>query len=136
MPKPTIEEMLAVAQKAMKNAYNPYSKFSVGACILADDGKLYAGCNIENASYRLTICAEASAVAAMITQGAKQIERVVITADSENIVVPCGACRQTLREFASLSTPVYMFNKKGQSMRMTIDELLPKSFGASYFLEE
>ncbi len=89
-----VQEMLQKAKAAMKHAYNPYSNFFVGACILADDGKLYAGCNVENVSYSLTLCAEASALGAMVSAGAKRIKKMVVVAESDKIIVPCGACRQ------------------------------------------
>ena len=127
-----LEEMLDHAKCAMQNAYNPYSHFFVGACILADDGHLYSGCNVENASYSLTLCAEVSAITAMITAGAKRIVEMLVVSSSDKIVVPCGACRQRIREFSDLSTKIHMCNHFGQHEVMTIDELLPKSFGPEF----
>jgi len=131
----TLSKMLEIAQEATRNAYCPYSSFHVGACILADDGNLYAGCNVENSVYGITQCAERNAIANMFAHGAKQIKAILVTADSEMIVVPCGACRQHIREFSALTVPVYMYNNKGDSQVMTVEELLPKSFGPE-FLEK
>jgi cytidine deaminase len=128
MDKTNIKEMVSKARAAMANAYNPYSHFAVGACILADDDNLYVGCNAENASYRLTICAEQAAVGNMISAGGKQIIEVVIVTDSEKQISPCGACRQQLLEFAKPNTKIHMFNKQDQQRTMTMQELLPASF--------
>ncbi len=130
-----VQQMLAKAREAMRNAYCPYSHFYVGACVLGDDGNLYAGCNIENASYRVTQCAESSAVGGMVSHGAKRIKKVVVVADSELIPSPCGACRQQLRELCSADVEVHMFNNKGDHDVMTIDELLVKSFGPEFLKE-
>jgi cytidine deaminase len=127
-----IKTMLAKAKIAMKNAHNPYSKFCVGACILADDDNMHIGCNVENVSYRLTTCAEQAAVAAMIAAGAKRIKTIVVVANSDKIVATCGACRQTLAEFSNPDMKVYMFNNKDEMKVMTIAELLPASFSADY----
>jgi cytidine deaminase len=135
MEKPSLEKMRDEAKKIMKNAYNPYSKFFVGACILADDGNLYTGCNVENAAYGLTVCAEVSAICNMITNGAKRIISLAVIADSDNIVVPCGACRQAIREFADPQTEIHMFNNHNESNTMTLGELLPNAFGPE-FLED
>ncbi len=130
-----IDQMLEKAKIAMKNAYCPYSHFSVGACVLGDDGNMYAGCNIENASYRVTQCAESSAVGGMVSHGSKRIKKVVVVADSEDIVTPCGACRQQLRELCDGNVEVHMFNNKGDHDVMTMDELLVKSFGPEFLKE-
>lgn len=135
MSKNVVQQMLEKAKAAMKNAYCPYSHFHVGAAVLADDGNIYAGCNIENASYRVTQCAESSAVGNMVSHGSKRIKKVVVVADSDQIVVPCGACRQQLRELASGDTEVHMFNNKGDHDVMTIDDLLVKSFGPEFLKE-
>lgn len=128
----SLQEMLNKAKQVMQNAYNPYSKFFVGACILADDGNFYSGCNVENASYSLTACAEDSAISVMISNGAKRIVEMVIIGSNDKFVVPCGACRQRIREFADLSSKIHMFNNLDQHQTMTIGELLPNSFGPEY----
>lgn len=135
MSKNIVQQMLEKAKVAMKNAYCPYSHFHVGAAVLADDGNIYAGCNIENASYRVTQCAESSAVGNMISHGAKHIKKIVVVAESELIPSPCGACRQQLREFSDKSVEVHMFNNKGDHDVMTMDELLVKSFGPEFLKE-
>ena len=126
-----IQKMLEKATAAMKNAYCPYSHFSVGACVLADDGNLYAGCNVENVVYNATH-AEVAAVAAMISAGAKRVQKIVIVADCNKIIVPCGGCRQHLREFSSEDMEVYMFNNQGDCDMMKMGDLLVKSFGPEY----
>lgn len=135
MSKNIVQQMLEKAKAAMQNAYCPYSHFYVGAAILADDGNIYAGCNIENASYRVTQCAESSAVGNMVSHGAKRIKKIVVVADSTLIPSPCGACRQQLREFSDKSVEVHMFNNKGDHDVMTMDELLVKSFGPEFLKE-
>lgn len=130
-----IELMRDKAIKAMRNAYNPYSNFFVGACILADDDNYYVGCNIENVSYRMTICAEQCAVGNMLANGAKRIKEMVIVADSEKIIAPCGACRQVISEFTDATTKVHMFNKDGAIKTRTMAELLPEAFDTE-FLEQ
>lgn len=129
-----IQKMLEKAKIAMNNAYSPYSHFKVGACVLADDGQLYAGCNVENVCYHATH-AEVAAVVAMISAGAKRVKSIVIVADCDKIIVPCGSCRQHLREFAPGSLKIYMFNKAGESRMMVLEDLLIHSFGPEY-LEE
>jgi len=127
-----IQAMLEKATMAMRNAYNPYSNFFVGCCIHAKNGKLYAGCNIENVSYSLTLCAEAAALSAMVTDGAREIDEVVIVADCDKIIAPCGACRQRFREFTQADVKFHLFNNQGESKVMTMAELLPFSFDAEH----
>ena len=93
-------ELFAAAEAVRARAYAPYSRFHVGVAILADDGKIYAGCNVENAAYPIGNCAEASAIAAMIAGGAKRIKRVYVTGPGSAPVTPCGGCRQRIAEFA------------------------------------
>lgn len=129
---PAIDEILKLATSAQKKAYAPYSQFKVGACIRADNGKYYQGCNIENASYSLTLCAETSAIAAMIADGAKEILEIAIIGSSDQTCSPCGACRQRIREFANEHLPVHMFNQHGKGKSMPFAELLPESFGPEF----
>ena len=93
------EEMIQLAQKVSENAYAPYSKFPVGACVLAESGKVYTGCNFENSSFGMTICAERNAVGAAIAAGEKKIKAVAIFSPKMKNCTPCGACRQVLSEF-------------------------------------
>jgi cytidine deaminase len=125
-------DLFAAAEAVRARAYAPYSKFSVGAAILADDGRIYAGCNIENAAYPIGNCAEASAIAAMIAGGGRRITRVYVTGPGSTPVTPCGGCRQRLREFADLDVTVISHGVDGAPLRQTVAELLPHSFGPEF----
>lgn len=124
---PHDEELLRRAREALKNAYAPYSRYRVGACILAADGRMFCGCNVENASYGLTICAERGAVMAAVASGAREFERIAIVSEG-SLPWPCGACRQVLREFAP-DIEVLVQDSEGNTHRATLSELLPMSFG-------
>jgi len=124
--------LYAAAEAVRKRAHAPYSKFSVGAAILADDGSIYAGCNIENAAYPLGNCAEASAIAAMIGGGATRIMRIYVTGPGVKPVTPCGGCRQRIREFAALDVTVISHGVDGLPLESTLEQLLPHSFGPDY----
>ncbi len=124
----TVEKLLEAALKAKENAYAPYSNFHVGAALLTDSGKIYPGCNVENASYGMTICAERNAVFRMIADGERRIAEVLVIGDSEEFLPPCGGCRQVLAEFSSNDTIVYMCNKHGQWEKTTIGDLIPHTF--------
>jgi len=128
----TDQALFAAAEAIRARAYAPYSKFSVGAAILADDGQIYAGCNIENAAYPQGNCAETSAIAAMIAGGARRILRIYVTGPGRLPVTPCGGCRQRIREFADLSAPVISHGVEGTPLASTLGELLPHSFGPEY----
>lgn len=116
----------------MQKAYAPYSSFHVGAAILADDGNIYTGCNVENAAYPIGNCAEASAIAAMIAGGGTHIVRAFTIGPGADPVTPCGGCRQRLREFASLDTPVTCMGTEGEPLETTVGDLLPHSFGPEF----
>jgi len=113
----------------MRRAYAPYSRFSVGAAVRADDGRIYAGCNVENAAYPLGNCAEAAAIAAMVMGGADKITAVAVAGEGEALVMPCGGCRQRIREFAAPDVPIYVAGTDGRRAMFTLQELLPKAFG-------
>ena len=117
------------ASKVRHNAYAPYSNFSVGAAILSESDKLFGGCNVENAAYPQSQCAEATAIGNMISNGNKKILEVVVIGSGELLCSPCGGCRQRLREFAALDTKIHMCNEKGHMKTSTLEELLPDSFG-------
>lgn len=122
------ERLMALACEALQNSYSPYSHFRVGACILAEDGRTFQGCNFENASYGATICAERCAAACAIAAGARRFAAIAI-AGEEVPAWPCGICRQVLREFSDLSLPVIVgAPDKGYTVK-TLGELLPESFG-------
>ncbi len=120
-------ELIAAAQQARSNAYAPYSKYTVGAALLAESGEVYIGANIENAVYSETICAERSAVFGAASKGERKFS--VIAVATENGGAPCGSCRQVMSEFG-LDTLVLMVNSEGEVVReATVGELLPMSFG-------
>jgi cytidine deaminase len=123
------EQLLAAACEARRHAYAPYSRFTVGAAILADDGQIYRGVNIENASYGLTVCAERNAIGAMVGDGARRIRAVAVC--TENGVTPCGACRQVLSEFApdDNDVAVWLIDRSGNVRETTLAVLLPDDFG-------
>jgi cytidine deaminase len=125
-------ELFAAAEAIRQKAYAPYSKFQVGVALLADDGRVYSGCNVENAAYPIGNCAEASAIAAMIAGGAKRIKRVYVTGPGTLPVTPCGGCRQRLREFADLDVTVISHGVEGAPLTQTLGQLLPHSFGPEY----
>ena len=125
----TLDTMLQMARDAMDRAYTPYSKFRVGAVIKAQSGRLYAGCNVENASYPVGSCAEQGAVSAMILGGDLKIDEMVVMGDGENLTSPCGACRQRIREFAAPDVLIHICDRTGVRKTMTLAELLPVSFG-------
>jgi len=128
----TDRDLFTAAEAVRARAYAPYSRFTVGAAILADDGKVYAGCNIENAAYPVGNCGEASAIAAMIAGGGKRIRRMYITGPGVAPVTPCGACRQRIREFADQDVVVICQGVDGQPLTQTLAELLPHSFGPEF----
>ncbi|NVP56708.1 cytidine deaminase [Mycoplana rhizolycopersici] len=121
-------DLFEAARTAMGFAYAPYSKFPVGAAIRADDGKVYAGANIENISFPQGWCAEPTAIGAMIMGGAKKIVEIAVIAEKLPLCPPCGGCRQKIAEFASPSTRIYLCDETGVKETMTINELLPHSF--------
>jgi cytidine deaminase len=128
----TDAELYEAASAVRARAYAPYSRFQVGVAILADDGKLYAGCNVENAAYPIGNCAEASAIAAMIGGGGKRIKRMYVTGPGAAPVTPCGGCRQRIREFADADVVVISHGVEGAPLRQTVAQLLPYSFGPEF----
>lgn len=121
-----MEKVIQAAFAARENAYVPYSSFKVGAAVSGRNGKIYSGCNIENASYGLTNCAERTAIFNAVADGERQLEILAIVADTSQPVAPCGACRQVMAEFG-LQT-IILCNSKGDKKVVTLEELLPYSF--------
>jgi len=126
------EQLFLQAKEAMQHAYAPYSSFQVGAAVLAANGKIYSGANVENAAYPQGNCAEASAIAAMIRDGEKQIIEMAVIGKGNNLVTPCGGCRQRIREFAQASTFIHVCGMDGIKRSFTLEELLPFSFGPEH----
>ena len=122
------KRLIELSYEMMLNAYAPYSNFSVGAAILSENDKLFGGCNVENAAYPEGTCAEAGAISAMIAGGCKTIKEIYIVSKSENIVSPCGGCRQKIREFSSNQTKIFLCNIKWDYKLFSLNELLPFSF--------
>jgi cytidine deaminase len=131
-PDGSVTELLAAARAAQANSYSPYSNFPVGAAVRAASGRVYAGANWENAAFPQGICAEASAIAAMVTAGEREIVEVLTIAGGDQLTTCCGGCRQKLREFAALDTPVHAAGPDGVRRTFTLGELLPESFGPEH----
>ena len=121
-------DLFEAARAAMAFAHAPYSKFPVGAAIRAEDGKIYAGANIENLSFPQGWCAEPTAISHMIMAGNKKIVEMAVIAEKLPLCPPCGGCRQKIAEFATAKTPIYLCDEAGVKKTMTMDELLPHSF--------
>ena len=112
-----------------QRAYAPYSNYAVGAAVLTDDGRVYTGCNVENAVYPLTLCAERVAVSKAISEGARDIVAVAVATDNGG--TPCGSCRQVIREFGTPDMPVFIARTDGTFEQRTLEQLLPESFSAN-----
>ena len=123
------EKLFLEAKKVRENAHVPYSQFKVGAAFLTENGSIISGCNVENAAYPQSQCAEASAMGNLISSGYRNIKEVVVIGSGDLLCSPCGGCRQRLREFASLDVAIHMCNSEGHLKTSTLAELLPDSFG-------
>ncbi|MPN10244.1 Cytidine deaminase [bioreactor metagenome] len=121
-----MEELIKAARAARENAYVPYSKFKVGAAVLSKSGKVYVGCNVENASYGLTNCAERTAIFTAVSAGETDLAVLAVVADTIGPTAPCGSCRQVMAEFGI--SKIILCNIKGESRVVTLDDLLPYSF--------
>jgi cytidine deaminase len=129
---PDVAELFAAARAAQANAYAPYSRYPVGAAVRTASGAVYAGANVENAAYPQGWCAETSALAAMATAGEREVVAVLTVCDGDLVGTCCGGCRQKLREFADLQTPVYACGPEGVRAVFTLEDLLPYSFGPEH----
>lgn len=123
-------KLILAAHKAKKHSYSPYSKFRVGAALLTSSGKIITGCNIENSSYSLTICAERTAIFKAVSEGHKRFKAIVIASDSSNFIPPCGACRQVLSDLAG-NIDVFLSNKKHEVLQLKMEDFLPMPFNDS-----
>jgi len=126
--KKDYEKLIKEAEKARKRAYTPYSKFKVGAAVLGADGKIFTGCNIENASFGMSVCAERVAIFKAISEGSTKFEAIAVIGDTDKPCSPCGACRQVISEFGE-NILLILANLKGDVKIKKIRELLPEAFG-------
>lgn len=124
-------KLLAAALAARNRAHAPYSKFRVGAALEDADGRIHTGCNVENASYGLTSCAERTAAVKAVSEGARGFRRIAVAADTSPLTPPCGACRQVLWELCG-DLEIILVNLRGESESMRLKDLLPRPFHASF----
>ncbi|EAQ65806.1 hypothetical protein MED121_09578 [Marinomonas sp. MED121] len=124
-----VKKAVELANKAMSKAYVPYSEFKVGAVIETLNGKVYSGCNVENAAYPEGTCAEAGAISAMVLDGEQKIDNIYVLGNGEQLVTPCGGCRQKIREFSTPDTQIHICGPEGVRKTLSMEELLPFSFG-------
>lgn len=125
----TYEELMDKAIEASKYSYSPYSKFAVGACLETEDGSIYTGCNFENSSYGLSICAERNAIGSAIAEGKRKIKAIAIYSPNQDNCAPCGACRQVLHEFCEEDSELDVILKNKDELKIyTLEQLLPESF--------
>ena len=126
-----MDALIEAALQARENAHAPYSKFKVGAALEDETGRIHTGCNVENATYGLTICAERVAMFKAISEGARKFRRIAVAADTEVLTPPCGACRQILWEFCG-DIEVILANPRGKTETLRLRDLFPRPFDASY----
>ena len=126
---PAIAELFAAAVAVQANAHVPYSGYPVGAAVRSSSGRVFVGCNVENAAYPQGMCAEASAIAAMVSAGEREIVEILTVADGDELATCCGGCRQKVREFGGPATAIHSAGPEGVRRTFTLDELLPFSFG-------
>lgn len=123
-----IINLIYKAKEARKKAYSPYSNFKVGAAVLMDDGNIYTGCNIENASYGASNCAERTAIFKAVSEGARLIKGLALIGSEDNFTYPCGICRQVISEFADNDTKIIIAKNENEYLIKTINEILPGAF--------
>ncbi len=129
-----VQELFDAAVAVQANAHVPYSHFRVGAAVRSATGRVYVGCNVENAAYPQGLCAEASAIAAMVAAGERQLAVVLTVADGDLLATCCGGCRQKIREFATAATVIHTAGPEGVRRSYSMEELLPDSFGPENLL--
>ncbi len=125
---PSDQELIEAARRAARRAYVPYSRFRVGAAVVDDQNRTFTGCNIENASYGASVCAERTALFKAVSEGAGRIKRLALVCDQAPLCMPCGICRQVLGEFAAEDFVLLAAGPAGAVMRLTLDQLLPHPF--------
>jgi cytidine deaminase len=124
------EVLITAAKQSRENAHAPYSNFRVGAALRASSGRIFGGCNVENATYGLTVCAERIAIFKALSEGERNFDAIAVVTDTAKLTPPCGACRQLIWEFCG-DVPVILANLQGQSETMQMCELFPKPFDSS-----
>lgn len=127
----TKNQLIKHAQQAMRKAYAPYSKFCVGAAILDNNDEVHTGCNVENAAYPLGVCAEGSAISNMVLSGGQLIKKIMLISTGEQLVTPCGGCRQKIKEFSNEDTEIIVYHDK-TTTSFSMDDLLPHSFSSKF----
>ena len=136
----TKEELVALAVEAMAHAYVPYSGYQVGAALLTSDGRVYQGCNIENASYTPTVCAERTAFFKAVYDGVRDFSAIAVVGGKNGEITgffpPCGVCRQVMREFCGDDFTVYLGGANGEIMTLTLKDILPYSFSAGEYMKD
>jgi cytidine deaminase len=126
-----LKNLIESAKQARENAFAPFSNFKVGAALRTKSGKIFTGCNVENASYGLTMCAERVAIFKAISEGEKEFAQIAVVADTEDLTPPCGACRQIIWEFCG-DVPVTFADLKDKAETVRMNELLPRAFDAKF----
>ncbi len=126
------DSLIAAARRARENAHAPYSNFRVGAALRAKSGRIFGGCNVENATYGLTVCAERVAIFKAVSEGERGFDAVAVVTDADSLTPPCGACRQLIWEFCG-DVPIVMANLKGKREVLQMRDLFPKPFDSSSF---
>lgn len=128
MEKNSEDRLIEKANEMLDLAYVPYSNFPVGAAVLSETGEVFTGCNVENASYGLSNCAERTAIFKAVSEGSREFDKMVITGNTDGPISPCGACRQVISEFCAPDMPVILTNVDGEIKETTVAELLPGAF--------
>ena len=126
-----MSDLIEAATRVRENAHAPYSHFRVGAAVEDESGRVFTGCNVENATYGLTLCAERVAIFKGVSEGSKRFRRIAVVADTDRLTPPCGACRQILWEFCG-DAELTMANLRGQTETLRLSALLPRAFDASF----
>ena len=134
MSERDLNSLIEIATDARERAFAPFSNFRVGAAVETEDGEIYTGCNVESASYGLTVCAERVAIWKAISEGARCFGRLVIVADTERLTPPCGTCRQIIWEHCR-NTTIVLANLRGETETVDIQHLLPRAFDAKFLRE-
>ncbi len=129
--KEDLQKLVELAKKARENASAPFSNFKVGAALLTNGGDIFTGCNIENASYGLTMCAERVAIFKAISEGRRDFQKIVVVADTEDVTPPCGACCQIIWEFCG-DVEIILTNLDGKTETMRMSELFPRAFDSKF----